>query len=236
MIRVLHPNIIQIRGGIVSSYLLLDPRGACVIDGGFVGDVNQLENALKNHDLGWRNVHTILVTHGHVDHIYQTARIAELSGATIYAHPLEKSHLLGKHPYLGISRVCGYLECVGRKLLGFQAIDSFRGISDGDWLDCCGGIKTVHLPGHTAGHCGFWHRDSGILFSGDLILNAWWRMMVPWPWLNTCPEQLKASLDKICELSPAGMLSNHCDLASPWHQRDRFLKAHRGGRIFNLPA
>lgn len=34
------------------------------------------------------------------------------------------------------------------------------------------GLEMYHVPGHTAGSMFLYHRPSGILFSGDMLLNA----------------------------------------------------------------
>src|SRR5207248_8153 len=47
-------------------------------------------------------------------------------------------------------------------------------IADGDVLPLWGGLRVVHLPGHTLGHCGFYSVRHDLLFSGDL----WVRFMM----------------------------------------------------------
>ena len=42
-------------------------------------------------------------------------------------------------------------------------------IADGDELPFWGGLRVVHLPGHTLGHCGFYSKAHDLLFSGDLF-------------------------------------------------------------------
>lgn len=56
MIRKLDEGLIQIRGWLVSCYLLVEGERAWLIDGGFVGDLGRIEKALGGEGLGWENL------------------------------------------------------------------------------------------------------------------------------------------------------------------------------------
>lgn len=65
----------------VSYYVLKDKSGLYLLDGGFIGGMSALRRTLRWH--GWQNeaIRGIIVTHGHLDHILNIARIASQSGA-----------------------------------------------------------------------------------------------------------------------------------------------------------
>ena len=69
------------------------------------------------------------------------------------AHPLEQQHIDGTYPYAGLNAWCGRLERAVFRTGRSAAIDV--PIADGDELPFWGGLRVVHLPGHTPGHCGF---------------------------------------------------------------------------------
>ncbi len=224
MIRQLEDGLIQIRGWFVNSYVLIEGKEATIIDGGFVGDIAQIERALRSNGLDWPNVKVLLMTHGHLDHAFNAEKIRRLSGATIYGHPADRLHFLGEYCYRGMALGCDLLERLGRLVFGYDQVTVDREIADGDELDICAGIRVLHLPGHTRGHCGFYSHKHKILFSGDLFANWLWDML-PWPWLNSCPELFPDSIKKVVALNPDGILGNHCGLADPQRQQQRFFAA-----------
>lgn len=80
---------IQMPGlGHVNCYLLLDRRGAAVVDPGLPGPMTwrHLRDRLGQAGLRLRDVHTVLVTHSHPDHFGSARRLAEASGAELIAH------------------------------------------------------------------------------------------------------------------------------------------------------
>ncbi|MGE9268347.1 MAG: MBL fold metallo-hydrolase, partial [Verrucomicrobiales bacterium] len=146
-------------------------------------------------------------------------------------HPADTLHFHGRFPYRGLSRVCGGLEHWGRTLFGFRAPQIEHPLADGQTLDFWGGIQVLHTPGHTVGHCSFYSLKHDLLFSGDLFANWLPRVMLPWPWLNSCPEKFPASIRKVLDLNPSGILANHCDKADPATQATRFQKRFASYRL-----
>ena len=191
MIRKLDEGLIQIRGWLVSCYLLVEGERAWLIDGGFVGDLGRIEKALGGEGLGWENLEGVLLTHGHLDHTHNVAEIVQRSGARVYGHALESEHFAGRGRYAGASRLCGWLEDLGRRAFGYEAVVVDVEIADGEVLTAWGGLRVIHTPGHTEGHCSFYSESRGLIFAGDLCANGIAGLpLVMWPWFffNTCPE------------------------------------------------
>ena len=147
--------------------------GAVLLDTGLAGEPWLIRRKLARLGLKPSSVRAILLTHGHIDHAGNLAWAREWTGAPIHAHPLEQQHIDGTYPYAGANRWCGRLERAGRALLRVGApapIDA--PFADGDELPFWGGLRVVHLPGHTLGHCGFYSRRHDLLFSGKEALSA----------------------------------------------------------------
>jgi glyoxylase-like metal-dependent hydrolase (beta-lactamase superfamily II) len=72
-----------------------------LIDTGLVGEIPRLTRILREIDMGWSDIKAILLTHGHLDHTGNLARLKELTGALVLAHLLEQPHIDGAFPYTG---------------------------------------------------------------------------------------------------------------------------------------
>jgi hydroxyacylglutathione hydrolase len=113
----------------------------------------------------------VLLTHGHIDHMWSVAPVCGSYDATAWVHPADR-HLLSD-PMRGISP-----ESAGMLLGGsyvFAEPDDVRELGEGVTLDLAGlRLGVDHTPGHTAGSVTF--RTPGeaadgpeLLFSGDLL-------------------------------------------------------------------
>ena len=54
----------------------------------------------------------------------------------------------------------------------FSPVEVDETFADGAELPVAGGLRVVHTPGHTPGHCSFLHPSSGVLVTGDAIFNV----------------------------------------------------------------
>jgi glyoxylase-like metal-dependent hydrolase (beta-lactamase superfamily II) len=201
----------------------LERKEAVLIDAGLVGEMGRLAAILAEIGLGWRDVRAILLTHGHLDHTGNLARIKELTGAPIYAHPAEQAHIDGRYPYRGAARLCGWMEAVGRAAFRYRPANIDKPLVAGEELAFWGGLEVIHLPGHTEGHCGFYSRKFDLLFSGDLFASYGFSTHLPPVFLNSCREKFPETLSRVMELSPRYMVPNHYDDADHAMHREKFI-------------
>ncbi len=213
-----------IRGVMGNCHLLVgEHREVVLLDTGLIGEPWLIRRRLRHLGLTPDDVKAILLTHGHLDHAGNLAWAREWSGAPIYAHRAEQAHIDGTFPYAGVNRWCGRLERAGRAVLrAGRAVKIDRFIADGDELPFWGGLRVVHLPGHTLGHCGFYSARRGVLFSGDLFASYFFNVHLPPPILNSAPELIPASLEKALRLNPRLIVPQHYDVLDGELHRRRF--------------
>ncbi len=103
-----------------------------------------------------------LLTHGHLDHVWTVAPLANAHGIPAYVHPADR-HLL-------TDPLAGFAPGLGAFFgsLQLQEPDDVRELADGQVVELAGLSLTVdHTPGHTRGHVTF--RVPGTLLAGDLV-------------------------------------------------------------------
>ena len=119
---------------------------------------------------------SVLVTHGHIDHMWCVAPVAGAYDATAFIHPADR-HLLSD-PMRGMSRETAAMLLGGKYT--FAEPDDVAELGDGQRLQLAGLDFTVdHTPGHTEGSVTFrspYTSDVGavaevaeVMFSGDLL-------------------------------------------------------------------
>jgi len=134
-----------------------------------------VEEAVREHRL---KPVAVLLTHGHIDHMWSVAPVAGTYDATAFIHP-EDRHLL-TDPMAGVSPDTAGMLLGGR--YEFVEPDEVRELGDGDSLELAGLQLVVdHTPGHTRGSVTFrtpydevptsstTERVSQVMFSGDLL-------------------------------------------------------------------
>lgn len=207
-------------------FLLLDGDASVMVDTGLAGEPFFIRRLFRKLGLAPESLKAILLTHGHLDHAGNLAWLKRWTGAKIWAHPAEQRHLDGTYPYRGVNRWCGRLEAAGRKVFRYQParIDEF--LSDGQKLPFWGGLQVIHLPGHTLGHCGFYSAKHNLLFSGDMFASYFFNTHRPPPILNSAPELLSVSAEKIRRLKPRWMVPCHFDVLDGDLHRRRFAKLY----------
>jgi glyoxylase-like metal-dependent hydrolase (beta-lactamase superfamily II) len=113
----------------------------------------------------------VLLTHGHIDHMWSVTPVSGAYDATAYIHPRDR-HLLSD-PMSGLSRESASMLLGGT--YEFVEPDAVEELSDGRSLELAGLTVVVdHTPGHTEGSVTFrtpYGADdiAELMFSGDLL-------------------------------------------------------------------
>jgi glyoxylase-like metal-dependent hydrolase (beta-lactamase superfamily II) len=153
-----------------NCYVVASAAGEeCVVVDPGMNSTDGIAEVVREHRL---RPAAVLVTHGHVDHMFCVAPVAGAYEATAYVHPDDRSLLTD--PLAALSPETAAM------LLGadytFAEPDDVREVKDGSRLEVAGLVVDVdHAPGHTPGSITFRTPYSGpedaseVMFSGDLL-------------------------------------------------------------------
>ena len=114
----------------------------------------------------------VVLTHGHLDHVWSVAPVCGAKGIPAYIHPDDRGLLTDPASGLALN--------VGQQLFGgltFSEPDDVRELADGETLTLGGcEFRVGHTPGHTPGSVTFRAEEppegydyGRTLFSGDLL-------------------------------------------------------------------
>ena len=181
----------------------------------------------------------VLLSHGHIDHIWSVAPVCGANDVPAYIHPDDRELL--SDPARGFSLGPGQQLFGGLKL---SEPDDVRELTDGLTLPIAGLEFTVdHAPGHTPGSVTFRlpggapgevsvaprhdaRSDPGLLFSGDLLFaGSIGRTDLPGGDYQT----MMVSLTRVCLPLPADTV------VLPGHGPDTTIGAERASNPFLVP-
>lgn len=184
------------------SYLLCGRERALLIDTGLgAADISAAVRALTPLPV------SVVLTHAHWDHIGGLARFPARA-----VHRAERRWLTDTFPlpreavlHELTAQPCAFPSAFdpARYAIFCGDVRTFRG---GDRFDLGGRtVEAIHTPGHSPGHCCFYERARGYLFTGDLVYRGQLDMFYP----TTDPQRFYASVRKICTLDAARLFPAH---------------------------
>lgn len=131
---------------------------AAIVDSG--GDAEMIKQAVAAAPV---TIESILLTHGHLDHVGAAAELAAHYGVPVIGPDQRDAIWLENLPEQ--SRMFGLPECA--------PLTPARWLKEGDSV-ALGKVQleVLHTPGHTPGHIVFFDRVGRLLVSGDVIFNG----------------------------------------------------------------
>ena len=196
------PGIWSIGMGYVNAFLIAGDDGLALVDSGLAGRAKTILRAVAAAGKQPADLHDILITHHHADHIGSLAAVKEATGARSYVHPADSPVVRGDEPMPGPnpSSVMGkVLGPILQRMANADAAAVDVEVSDGEELPIAGGITAVHTPGHTPGHLSFLLRTKRMLFVGDAAANLF-RLAMPIGMFTADKDQARESIAKIAAL------------------------------------
>lgn len=200
----------------VNLYLIRGNDGYTLVDAGisYKGVVNPISEALRHWGVDWDAIQSIIITHGHFDHIGGLRAIHERTEAIIYAHPADTPIIEGRQkPIFADPIDLGIRDKIFRRFaINSQAepteIDIL--IDEGDKLDgVAPGAEVIHLPGHSYGQIGLWLPEERTLIAGDAMMHMPWGLTGPFRIASPDWADVYRSIERVAQCAPDNLCLGH---------------------------
>lgn len=160
----------------VNAFLLRSSSGAILVDAGLPNTEAKVAKVLEEQGLTFEDIGLIVVTHAHIDHAGNAARLRELCDAPLLAHQGDLPYYLGEKPMTFCATgICGELfKRTGVIQKPYQAFRPDILLTDESEFDLQPyGIagKVVVTGGHTEGSLALL-LGNGEVMAGDLIASG----------------------------------------------------------------
>ncbi|MFF1879791.1 MBL fold metallo-hydrolase [Leifsonia sp. NPDC058230] len=225
---------VQFVQGPASNWVVLVGGGeVALVDAGYPADLPLVEESIRRAGGRPEDLASILVTHGHSDHIGSIAALVERYGPRVFGHPDElpnitrtELHQIGVGdilPRVWRPRVARWtVHAIRAGGLGDVGVRTVQPLPDGLQTVAGQRIEAVPIPGHTPGHTAYLLPDAGILITGDALVTAHPTTAGAGPQLlarmwHTDPDAALANLQSIAAIPARLILPGHGPLieASP---------------------
>lgn len=163
-----------------NCYVIAPAEGEeCVVVDPGIGVVEQLTETLRRHRL---RPAAVLLTHGHLDHIYSITPVCGAHGVAAVVHDEDRYRLKDPVSMLGPELRAAFEQQFAGEV--WREPDDVIAIGDGQTLEYAGlRIGVVHAPGHTEGSVMFTLPDvpdgvqgagplEATLLSGDVLFRG----------------------------------------------------------------
>lgn len=169
------PRLYEIPLGGVNAFLI-DSDELTLVDTGIMNSADTILEAVQAIGKKDDDLRHILVTHCHPDHAGGLAELKKRTSAVAYMHPIDaaitRTGKLTQDLKPSPGREDMFREFIGFDDAEYDPAEVEHEVHDGEELPIAGGIRAIHVPGHSAGQLTFlWSEHSGVLFAADAASN-----------------------------------------------------------------
>ena len=171
------PGIRRIGAGLVNSYLIEEAGSVTIIDAGAPSYWGDLPAELAAMGRSLDDVKSVVLTHGHSDHIGFAERIRRERHVPVQVHEADAKLARGevKNPAKGtgpirLKPLLGFIAfSIRHGMLSIPRIAEVATYGDGATLDVPGSPRVILVPGHTPGSAALHVVSLDALFVGDAL-------------------------------------------------------------------
>ncbi|MDF2545355.1 MAG: beta-lactamase domain protein [Anaerosolibacter sp.] len=226
--REITSDILALEFTVVNACIVGDPNDKddnwVLVDTGLENSGDFILQAAKERFRENSRPQSIILTHGHFDHVGSVITLANHWDVPVYIHQLELPYITGKKDYpLADPTVGGGMVAKMSPTFPHTSIDvGYRAValpSDGS-VPGMKGWKWIHTPGHTEGHVCLFREKDRVLIVGDAFTTVKQESLMsvitqkeqisgPPAYLTTDWEQAEASVKRIRDLAPSLVIPSH---------------------------
>lgn len=195
------PNVHLLRG--FTNVVIIAEETLTVIDTGFRGNEKRILKAIGRLGRSASEIENILINHHHADHVGSAARLRQLSGGKVFAHKDEVPYITGELPPTPLKQHPRILTrtiwpLVARTRFIRAEATEVNALEDDQVLPPLGGLRVIHIPGHTPGTACFYSPERRLLIGGCVVWN--WLGRLSLPFFRWDADKAKESLCKVAQL------------------------------------
>ena len=218
------PGVHRLGNAVVNFYLVEDGDGLTLVDAGIPRMQRNAEAALAARGRTLADLDAIVLTHAHPDHT-GFAEAARRAGVAVWVHELDAELARTSRGQKREAKFLPYLRHRATwKVIGTFAagglprrIREVRTYADGA-TDLPAGLRPIHTPGHSHGHCALHLPERGALLTGDALcgwnpLTGRQGAQIMPSAFNTSTQTAMRSLDRLEGLDASTVLFGH---GEPW--------------------
>lgn len=168
--------------------LIWDDNNVILVDAGIPDCIPEIKDTMEKAGVPFERLDSIIVTHQDIDHVGGIKPIIkELPQVKILAHDQDKPYIQGEKKWIRLNT--NFMNRINNlpleekdKILNLFENSNVKvnnTLKDGQELECCGGIKVIHTPGHTPGHICLYHKPSRTMIIGDTMNVVDGQLIIP---------------------------------------------------------
>jgi len=219
MIKVV-PLKIATEFGDIFPCLILSGDELILVDAGYPGQADAIQQGIKNAGLPLDNLSSIVITHHDFDHVGSLQSLKEIFHPAIIATRLEADYLEWKQKPFRLQQAEVTYASLPEELKpqakqfenllrSIHPITPDRLVREGDMVDRAGQIMVIETPGHTEGHISLYIKKENTLIAGDALVFDGDHLLLANPEYAWSLDTAKKSAHKIKGLSPEQIICYH---------------------------
>ena len=185
-----------------NHYVVMEEK-TVMIDVGGRRNIGRLSYMLGRIDCSFEDIKELVVTHYHFDHAGCLNGLKNATDAVVSVGKRDALYIAGDkdpEPPRGVTAL-GKIQLKIPWMLAlyqkYPGANPDRYLSEGDVIDCLGGLEVIDTPGHTPGHICLFSREKSLMFIGDALFHFFHRLSLPFRDYTTDEEQARESLKKL---------------------------------------
>lgn len=162
------PFQVKTDSGILERFVyayLITGKQICLIDSGVVSSEDVIFDYMDKIGLKPEDIHLMILTHSHPDHIGSAKSIQEKSGCKVAAHSEEISWIENVDLQAKERPVPNFHSLVEGSVNVDEILENKDILDLGNDLS----LKIIHTPGHSHGSISILIEEEGVLLTGDVI-------------------------------------------------------------------